>query len=329
MRRDFSGKKILISRTDNIGDVMLSLPVAGFLKQFYPGCKIYFLGKSYTKILIESCIYVDHFVDVSDFLKWKYNKVDIDLIIHLFPNKEIASKAKNLKIPHRLGTWNRVFHWFSCNILSNLSRKNSDFHEAILNIKLLKPITGEVDIKFEDLSGLSGFQPNIKLDQKWFQLLDPKKIKVIIHPKSKGSAREWGLDNFGNLVEKLLKNGKFQIFLSGTLDEGKQMRAWTDTFPELVDLTGKMDLSQFIAFIHTCDVLVAASTGPLHIASALGKRAIGIFAPMKPIHPGRWAPLGYNARSLVTNKDCSDCRKTSDCHCIREIQIDSVLNAMD
>jgi len=32
---------------------------------------------------------------------------------------------------------------------------------------------------------------------------------------------------------------------------------------------------------------------------------------------------------LVTDKDCSDCRKTSDCHCIREIQIDSVLDAMD
>jgi ADP-heptose:LPS heptosyltransferase len=151
---------------------------------------------------------------------------------------------------------------------------------------------------------------------------------VIIHPKSKGSAREWGLENFGNLLKKLFQSTQYQVFLSGTEEEGKQIRSWAMDFPELIDLTGKMDLSQFIGFIQSCDVLVAASTGPLHIASALGKRAIGLFAPMRPIHPGRWAPIGSNSRALVIKKDCSDCRKTSDCHCIRSIQIDSVLNAM-
>jgi ADP-heptose:LPS heptosyltransferase len=151
---------------------------------------------------------------------------------------------------------------------------------------------------------------------------------VIIHPKSKGSAREWGLDNFGNLLKKLFQSTQYQVFLSGTEEEGKQIRLWAKDFPQLIDLTGKMDLSQFIGFIQSCDVLIAASTGPLHIASALGKRAIGLFAPMRPIHPGRWAPIGSNSRTLVLKKDCSDCRKTSDCHCIRSIQTDSVLNAM-
>ncbi|MBK7669733.1 MAG: hypothetical protein IPJ32_21845 [Sphingobacteriaceae bacterium] len=32
-----------------------------------------------------------------------------------------------------------------------------------------------------------------------------------------------------------------------------------------------MTLKQFISFINNADALVAASTGPLHIASALGK----------------------------------------------------------
>ena len=180
---------------------MLSLPVAGFLKQIYPGCTVYFLGKSYTRILIESCIYVDHFVDVTDFHSWSDNAVKIDLMVHLFPDKKIAYKAKSLKIPYRLGTRNRIFHWLTCNILSTLSRKNSDFHEAILNIKLLKPITEEVGLKFEDLWKLTGFQPDIQLEREWVQLLDPTKTKIIIHPKSKGSAREWGLENFGNLLK--------------------------------------------------------------------------------------------------------------------------------
>ena len=65
---------------------------------------------------------------------------------------------------------------------------------------------------------------------------------------------------------------------------------------------------------------MAASTGPLHIAAALGKVAVGLYAPMHPIHPGRWAPIGEKAGYLVLNKMCNDCRKSMDCKCIRDIQ---------
>jgi ADP-heptose:LPS heptosyltransferase len=85
-----------------------------------------------------------------------------------------------------------------------------------------------------------------------------------------------------------------------------------------------MSLENFIKFIGLADGLVAASTGPLHIASALGKHAIGLYAPMRPIHPGRWSPIGINARALVINKNCSKCRNTGDCECIRAIEPEQV-----
>ena len=75
-------------------------------------------------------------------------------------------------------------------------------------------------------------------------------------------------------------------------------------------------------------MLVAASTGPLHIAAALGKKAIGLYAPMRPIHPARWKPIGSNAQYLVINKNCSDCRKTQNCHCIREIKAAQVVEVI-
>jgi len=324
MPKDFSGKNILISRTDNLGDVMLSLPVAGFLKSIYPGCTIYFLGKSYTKPLIDSCIYVDHFLDFKSFLSQHKNENGIELIIHLFPNKEVAFKARSLKIPFRLGTRNRIFHWLSCNILSTLSRRNSDLHESVLNLKLLEPITGKQNINQDQLWQWSGFEPKFELKEEWKSLPDPNKIKVILHPKSKGSAREWGLENFGILINNLSKTGSYQLFLSGTEQEGVLMKEWKKNFPSVVDLTGKMDLSQFIAFINACDGLVAASTGPLHIASALGKKAIGIYAPMRPIHAGRWAPIGPSSKALSLNKECNDCAKSGDCKCIREIEATAV-----
>jgi ADP-heptose:LPS heptosyltransferase len=79
-----------------------------------------------------------------------------------------------------------------------------------------------------------------------------------------------------------------------------------------------------MTFISKADGLVAASTGPLHLAAALGIPALGIYPPIRPMHPGRWAPVGPNARVFVKPEYCEDCRRTGDCHCIREIPPNAV-----
>ena len=92
----------------------------------------------------------------------------------------------------------------------------------------------------------------------------------------------------------------------------------------IIDMTGRLSLTELLVFINSCDGLVAASTGPLHIAAALGKRAIGIYAPIRPIFPQRWAPLGEHATYLVLDKKCDACRKSGDCECIRAIRPEEV-----
>ena len=96
----------------------------------------------------------------------------------------------------------------------------------------------------------------------------------------------------------------------------------------VTDMTGKLSLAELLVFINSCDGLVAASTGPLHIAAALGKRAVGIYAPMRPIFPQRWAPLGANATYLVLDKTCEKCRKSGDCECIRAIRPEQVVEKL-
>lgn len=151
---------------------------------------------------------------------------------------------------------------------------------------------------------------------------------MILHPKSKGSAREWGLENFSKLITALDKN-RYAVYISGTAQEGELVKSLIDRHPEVTDLTGKLSLQQFIAFINHCDTLVAASTGPLHIAAALGKKAIGLFSPMRPIHPGRWKPVGKQAAYLVFDEDCEDCRNKKECHCLLKIEPADVINLIE
>lgn len=317
---------VIISRTDSIGDVVLTLPMAGYIKKHFPKCKIIFLGRNYTRDVVALSEYVDEFVSWDD--KEARKNLKADCIIHVFPVKEIAQQAKANGIKLRVGTSNRIYHWLYCNKLIKLSRKNSNLHESQLNIKLLSFLNIPTEVNLADIKEYYGFTRAEPLPVEWSNLIDNVKTNVILHPKSKGSAREWGLENFSVLIDALDKT-KFKVFISGTKDEGQLVKPLLEKHKEVVDLTGKLNLKQFISFIHSADALVAASTGPLHIASALGKKAIGLFAPMRPIHPGRWMPVGKKAKFLVLNKECNDCRKNSDCYCIREIKAKEVVDLLN
>ncbi len=318
-------KKILISRTDSIGDTMLTLPMTGYLKQQFPDIEIYYLGRNYTRPIIECCSNIDHFLswDLMESLELNeqvktFAGLNLDAIIHVFPNKEIAKVAKLAKIPIRIGTSHRLFHWNTCNKLVHFSRKNSSLHESQLNFKLLKPILPKIDYPFErmfDLSGLTIPKKHPEVNS----LIDSSKFNVILHPKSKGSAREWGVENFEELI-KLLPPEKYNIIVTGSEDEGALFRDFlVNPFPHVCDASGKLSLIQLVSLIAHADAMVACSTGPLHIASALGIHTIGIYPPIKPMHPGRWKPIGPKSTIFVKDIECSNCRKEKNCICITEI----------
>jgi ADP-heptose:LPS heptosyltransferase len=316
---------ILISRTDSIGDVVLTLPLAGILKQKYPYSKVFFLGKSYTKDIILLSKNIDKFLDWTEIEKLdkekqieKFKTLNIDVVVHVFPVKEIAVISKKAKIKTRIGTSHRIFNLLTCNKPVNFSRKNSPLHEAQLNVKLLKPLGITKEYEKDELIKFYGLKKPNDLKKPFNTLLDNNRVNVILHTKSKGSAREWGLENFKRLI-KLLPEDKYKVFLSGTEDEGKLFRKKLIFASNVVDISGQMTLSEFISFINAADVLIAASTGPLHIAAALGKATLGIYPPIKPMHPGRWGPLGENAYFIVKDNECSDCRKGGSCHCMLEI----------
>jgi ADP-heptose:LPS heptosyltransferase len=324
--------KIVISRTDSIGDVVLTLPMTGWLKREFPGVHITFLGAEYTRDVVKTCVHVDEFVPVGQLDSWTVGQkamAGTDLFIHVFPRKEIAVLARKLGIPVRLGTAHRLYHWYTCNKLVSFTRRRSDLHEAQLNFKLLEGLTGKRVPSLSEIESLYGLERIEKLDEGLQKLLDRSRFNLILHPGSKGSAREWGLDNFSRLV-RLIPQDKFKIFITGTEKEGRMLqeeRFFRDGVP-VTDLTGRMSLGQLMAFIRAADGLVAASTGPLHLAAALNKHAIGLYPPIRPMHPGRWAPVGKNATYIVIDKDCSKCRKSGDCECMRQITPEQVLEKL-
>ena len=298
--------------------------MAGFIKKYYPNCTIIFLGRTYTKPIIELSEHVDEFINYDDLEPLpqkekisRFKNINADTIIHVFPKKEVARLAKQAKIPLRVGTTNRVFHWLTCNHLIKLSRKNSNLHEAQLNLNLLRFLNCNTTVALNDICNYYGFSNIPILDSEFLALVDNTKFNLILHPKSRGSAPEWGIDNFEKLIA-LLPKDKFKIFITGTEQEAKLMSDFLKN-KAIVDLTGKLSLQQLIAFINAADGLIAASTGPLHIAAALNRKAIGLFVPKRPMYPKRWMPLGKNSLALVFDENCIACKNEKKCNCIRKI----------
>jgi heptosyltransferase-3 len=306
------------------------------IKKHFPDCKVTFLCSPYTRPVVEMCRFVDAIAEYphpsfpSPFKKGEGKEGWA--ILHVFPDKAICKAAKKAGIPVRIATSHRWFTWLTCNRLVSFSRKNSDLHEAQLNLKLLEPLGISKELSREEIPDYYGITPPLSPFSHGGGVgegVQPTLSTIILHPRSKGSAREWGLENYSRLID-LLSPDKYRILVTGTKEEGDSMGDFLEKHKSrITDLTGKLTLPELISVISNCDALVAASTGPLHIAAALGKRAIGLYAPMRPIHPGRWAPLGTNAHYMVLEKDCNKCRKTGDCECIRSIRPEEVAGLIE
>jgi ADP-heptose:LPS heptosyltransferase len=324
--------KIIISRTDSIGDVILTLPLCVWLKKQFPQTELVFLGRSYTKDIIACFDVVDTFLNFDDFSSLptseRIARLKADCIIHVFPNREIAALSKKAKIPMRIGTAHRIFHLLTCNYRLNFSRKRSLLHESQLNFELLKPLGFNETPSFNSLfQSLNHFNiPTISLPTE-FSGIDFSNT-IILHPKSQGSAVEWPLEKYIELAQVLVQQKKTVIF-TGTENEGKEFSAILPVHPQIIDSSGKLNLKQLIFLISSCEALVACSTGPYHIAGISGIKAIGLFSPRKPIHPGRWRALGNKSVALVFDSSCSKCGKGKACSCIENISVQSVLSAIN
>ena len=203
-----SPEHVILSRTDSIGDVMLTLPMAGLLKHRMPGVRITFIGRRYTLPVLRCCAHVDEaialeeLIDVGDdAAPHRLRKLNADAIVHVFPHRSVARWAKRAGIPRRIGTGHRWWHWTTCNERVSFSRQRSLLHEGQLNGKLLAPFGLPMPPDLASLVPVLGFvaplpAPRVKA------LFAPGKKHLVVHPLV-GSGVGWGLHNHAALVRAL------------------------------------------------------------------------------------------------------------------------------
>ncbi|PCJ58445.1 MAG: glycosyl transferase family 9 [Planctomycetota bacterium] len=322
-----------ISRTDSIGDVVLTLPLAGFLKEKDPNATIIFLGKNYTKPIVENASFVDRFISWDELENKSFEEavnfikeLNLDYFYHVFPKKSIAKIVKKAQVPHRVGTSHRFFHLFYCNERISFTRKGSDLHEAQLNCELFKSSFKFNTPTIENLITWTKIN-EIKPTEKVNSFLGSKPI-VLLHAKSKGSAVEWGIAKFVNLSHELQALG-FKVLFTGSSEEKELIEPFIEKTDYIENICGQLTLEELLSLIQNSHALIACSTGPLHMAAASGIQSIGLFSTMRPIHPGRWHPIGKKAVTIVSVPDELPGVIKSDASDIVDITVQMILEKLN
>lgn len=322
--------RLLISRTDAIGDVCLTLPAIGWLKSVRPDWHISILVKPYAAPVTRASKWLDSVNELPDGLNtlemtdWLRN-IGADHLIHVFPNKLIARAAKKAGIHRRSGVTGRIYHWFSCTDVVWMSRARSKHHEAYLNILLLAkilnlkpPTPSELVDNFVKWGGIELPLGDTKIENPY----------VILHPYSRGSGREWPISHYAKLANMLVEHGYVPV-VGGTATEAVAFAEHADEFPQqTMNVMGCDSLSQYMLRINASAALIVSGTGPLHIASLLGTPSVGLFPPVKSIDSRRWGAIGINSTNLELMTPCTKKCSNTDCSCLSEIRPESVMNSL-
>ncbi len=304
--------RVLVSRTDRIGDVVLSLPLCGLLRERLDA-HVTFLGAPYTRAVLEASDVVDEVMEWdeaagADAQRALVESARADVVLHVFPRPSVAAAAWRAGVAQRVGTSHRLYHWLYCNRLESLGRKRSALHEAQLDVRLARGLLGDeaVALTPDALAPYARLTPRVGVPAPVASLLGGDRFTLVLHPRSLGSAREWPLDRYRALVDALPPD-RFRVLVTGRREEGDELRGWLATLPPHAhDVTGRLTLAELIAVLAAADGAIACSTGPLHVAAALGTPTLGLYPRTPPMHPGRWSPLGERAETLVPAPGAED-----------------------
>lgn len=305
-------KKILITRTDKLGDVILTLPLISEVRRIFPEYEIYFLTKSFVGDLLKGYPSFDKLVELENYKGFfslvKFIKEErFEAVINVYPRLTLALSFFLAGIKIRVGTGYRWFSFFYNRKLFE-HRKYALKHESEYNIDLLKTIAKEAKYNKNFYFNYSKEEKQ-KLEEKLMNFnIGLSEKYIILHPGSKGSAKDWPVEKFKLYAGSLLKEyGNIKIALTGIKEEENILNGIFDSIPDVlknkaVVLCGLLNLKELMIFIDCSLLFVSNSTGPIHIAGALNKNIIGFYPNKAPMTEKRWKPLSENAVILKPEK---------------------------
>jgi len=293
--------KIVCLRTDRIGDVILTMPAMAAAAKLAGAGTTSVVVSEHTRPLVEGQSWVDGIYSwdpsqpAGPLREWlRASGFDAAVFFHPRPASVVA--AWRAGIPRRIGT---RFRWYSFLLSDRVSihRRENIRHELEYGLDLLKPL----GIALDTAPLIAPIVPDAARAE--LAALEHKRNMparyAVIHPGSGGSALNATGDWYGRLAAAVEATG-LPVVMTG--------------LPKEMDLaegalaTGGLPTERFLAssslpvlaaVMDGARVVLGPSTGPLHLAAAMGAPTVSFFPPVHSISPVRWRPRGTVGEVLM------------------------------
>jgi len=329
--------RILIIRTDRIGDIVLSTPALRALRLHYPIATIdYVVQKKYAAIL--NCFEgwnTVYPVDTSDSgqLKTLGKKLaarHYDAAVVEHPAAYAYKLARAAKGACTIG-WKAKGYGYLLDLGFTDDRTIALRHQVENNLLLFSPFgvtdafpefpVKETDHGREELNSFRsrfGITPGDRL--------------LAIHPGSYSPRVRWSPAKFAQIAGRSQDFGLKPVLFGGESDREviEQVLRAAGTKP--IVTIGEFGLEGLISLLKNSAAFVGNSTGPMHIAASTGIWTIAIFGSRYPMDSlDLWKPWGKKGIVVAArNCRCKDCIPwvCKDMECLSSITVDDVWEAV-
>ncbi len=319
-------KKILIIRAGAIGDVVHTTNLFRSIKQTYKDISIHYLTSELIKpLLIEDPdiekVYTINpkfklFSSYTKELAKTLKEENYDLVINLQPSFKIKALI------------------FLAGIKKQYIYKKSFKMHAVTNFwytgtKAFKELKEPKELKL--------YLPKENIENAKKLTKDFKRPFFIINAGgvlSKRQGRTYPVKKWVELGNKIQEKYNGTIILNGA-KEDKEILAPLNEIKNVVNYIGELSLIDSCAVIGEADVMLSGDSGPLHIATALGVKSIGLYGSMPANRTGCFSS-GIN---VISRKDCVPCnrrkckflKKSKNIYapCMEEISIEEIIEKIN
>ncbi|MFH1305986.1 MAG: lipopolysaccharide heptosyltransferase II [Candidatus Omnitrophota bacterium] len=334
-------KKIVIFRTDRIGEVLLSTVAIDAVKRRYPAARVSFVTSEYSRPVLEARQDIEKIFTVGVPGKGKWllrmfrlvsllRKNHFDMAIVLNPRKDLHLACFLTGIPVRAG-YDRKWGGIFLNRKIPDERGKGEKHECEYTRDLLDLVGAGQGVFLPHLFVSRGDEKTVA-EFMQHRRIDPREVLIAVHPGSSNSAKIWPHERYAELIRRLKTELGCRAVVFGSREEsalvGKiALLAQADA----IEGAGVFDLGALAAFLKKTVLFVGNDTGPMHMAAALGVPVIGIFGRNIPgVGPVRWGPCGEGHVVFHEDPGCEKCHDAAcphDYKCLRAVTVDEVFNA--
>ncbi|TNF03714.1 MAG: lipopolysaccharide heptosyltransferase family protein [Deltaproteobacteria bacterium] len=357
--------RVIINRSDAIGDTLLTMPMAKVIKENHPEAKVCFIISPRSEDLFPDHPYVDEYwvLDHSNstfsklnFLNKKMKNFNATHFFHVGGSHIPSIAAFINKVPFRGGLRSKWSSFLFLNQALRQKRSMVTMHESEYNISLLSKMGIEYNAHKRN-----EYAPQIKLSQTelhqsddYFQSelqkqgMDYNKPMIVIHPGMTGHTLNWASRNYGRLIDRLENDnpGKYNFIISHTPSDEKYLFGLKDYLnseehsslnDKVYFLDGSLrGLRNYMGILARAKAFIGPSTGTTHIANALGVPMVGLYSPIKVQSTLRWGPFKRQSDKVKVIVPDVVCGETIHCagsicpyyECMAKVEVEDVFMAV-